>query len=133
MRLVRDAALALLGFAPLALAHTPLVSSIPQAEATVTAPVREIVLEFGEEVRLTALALADSGGNAIEMVSPPTEIAKAFTLAIRQDAGLGDFVATWRAVGADTHIISGEIRFNVVAPPAIRSPETKRDGVNGTR
>ena len=108
------AALAVVGLAAWpAYAHTPLTSSVPPAGSTVAAPVKEIVLEFGGDVRLTALALADSAGKQKKVADVPTEIAKKFTVAIRDELAPGDYVATWRAVGADTHVVSGEIKFSV--------------------
>jgi len=113
MRQVLYAAIALAGFALPVYAHTPLTSSRPAAGSTVAPPVKEIVLEFGGDVRLTAFALADANGKPKKMADVPTEIAKKFTLAIREELAPGDYVATWRAVGADTHVVSGEIKFSV--------------------
>ena len=45
----------------------------------------------------------------------PTAIQKKFTVAIRDELAPGAYVATWRAVGADTHVVSGEIKFSVAA------------------
>jgi methionine-rich copper-binding protein CopC len=109
------AALALVGLALPVYAHTPLTSSQPAAGGTVSAPVKEIVLEFGGDVRLTALALTDANGAPKKVAEVPTEIAKKFTLAIRDELAPGNYVATWRAVGADTHVVSGEIKFSVAA------------------
>jgi len=111
-------ALSLLALALPVYAHTPLTSSIPAAAGTVVPPVKEIVLVFGGDVRLTALALADSAGAKKAVAELPTAIAKQFAVAIRDDLGPGEYVATWRAVGADTHVVSGEIRFSVAAAHA---------------
>jgi methionine-rich copper-binding protein CopC len=116
MRQVFFAALALAGLTLPAHAHTPLASSMPAAGSTVAPPVKEIVLVFGGDVRLTALALADATGKHKKLADLPTEIAKKFTLAVRDEVAPGDYVATWRAVGADTHVVSGEIKFSVAAP-----------------
>jgi len=115
MKQLLYAALAVAGLALPAYAHTPLTSSAPAAGSKVAPPVTQIVLEFGGDVRLTALALTDSTGAAKKVAEVPTEIAKKFTLAIREELAPGDYVATWRAVGADTHVVSGEIKFSVTA------------------
>ena len=115
MRQVFYAALALAGLALPVHAHTPLTSSVPAAGSSVVPPVKEIVLEFGGEVRLTALALVDATGKPKRVAEVPTEIAKKFTLAIRDELAPGDYVVTWRAVGADTHVVSGEIKFSVAS------------------
>ena len=110
---------ALLGSAALvaaAHAHTPLAASTPADKASVAAPVKEIALEFGDAVRLTVVALADAAGTNKAVGDIPTAVATKFTVAIRDELGPGDYVASWRAVGADTHVISGEIHFTVTAP-----------------
>lgn len=94
-------------------AHTPLTSSTPADKASVAAPVQEIALQFGADVRLTAVALADTAGAKKKVGDVPTAVAATFTIAVRDELAPGDYVATWRAVGADTHVISGEIHFTV--------------------
>jgi hypothetical protein len=110
------ALLASIALAPAAHAHTPLVSSTPADKASVPGPVREIALEFGGDVRLTAVVLADSAGAKKAVGDIPTTVAAKLTVAVRDELAPGDYVATWRAVGADTHVISGEIHFSVTAP-----------------
>jgi copper resistance protein C len=96
-------------------AHTPLASSAPAAGSAVAAPVKELVLEFGDDVRLTAVTLADSAGSMKTLADVPTAVAAKFSLAVRDELAPGDYVVTWRAVGADSHIVSGEVRFSVTA------------------
>jgi methionine-rich copper-binding protein CopC len=109
------AALAFVGLALPIHAHTPLTSSVPAAGSAVPVPVKEIVLEFGGDVRLTALALTDAAGAKKAVADLPTAIQKKFTVAVRDELPPGAYVATWRAVGADTHVVSGEIKFRVAA------------------
>ena len=107
MRQAFLAAFVLAGLALPAHAHTPLASSVPAAGSTVAPPVKEIVLVFnGQHANYSYFAPAGI----------PKEIAKKFTLAIGDELAPGDYVATWRAVGADTHVVSGEIKFSVAAP-----------------
>jgi methionine-rich copper-binding protein CopC len=115
MKSLLYAALTLTVLAWPAYAHTPLTSSVPAAGSTVPAPVKEIVLDFGGDVRLTALALTDATGAKKAVADLPTAIQKKFNVAIRDELAPGDYVATWRAVGADTHVVSGEIKFSVAA------------------
>ena len=105
----------LLAFAAVAAAHTPLSASVPAAKATVPAPVKEIVLEFGGDVRLTAVVLTDAQGGNKKVAAPPAAIAKKFTLAVEEELKAGMYTVNWRAVGADTHVISGDFRFTVSA------------------
>jgi methionine-rich copper-binding protein CopC len=110
------ALLASIAIASAAHAHTPLVSSTPADKSSVAAPVREIALEFGGDVRLTTVVLAVSAGAKKAVGDIPTAVAAKITVAVRDELAPGDYVATWRAVGADTHVISGEIHFSVTAP-----------------
>src|SRR5512143_1312130 len=105
----------LLAFASIAAAHTPLTASVPAAKASVFAPLKEIVLEFGGDVRLTAVVLTDAQGAMKKVAAVPAAVAKKFTVAVEEDLRPGAYTVTWRAVGADTHVISGEIPFTVAA------------------
>lgn len=99
-------------------AHTPLAESVPANGAEVTPPVSELVLDFGDDVRLTAVTLADSSGARKALAAIPTAVAPKFSIAVRDELAPGDYVVTWRAVGGDTHIVSGEFRFKVTAAHA---------------
>jgi hypothetical protein len=105
---------AALGFALVAAAHahTPLKTSVPAADAAVAAP-KTLELTFGGGVRLTSVALTDSGGVAKHLDAVPTEIAATFSLGIHEPLAPGAYKVVWRAVGGDTHIISGEFGFTV--------------------
>ena len=96
----------------LAHAHTKLATTSPAANATVAAP-KELVLDFGGDVRLTAVTLTAASGAAVPLAALPTEVASKFTVAVRAPLAAGDYVVVWRAVGGDTHIVSGEFRFSV--------------------
>ncbi len=103
----------LVAFTSIAAAHTPLTASVPAANATVSAPVKEIVLEFGGDVRLTAVVLTDAQGGNKKVAAVPAAIAKKFTLAVEEDLRPGAYTVNWRAVGGDTHVVSGDFRFTV--------------------
>jgi methionine-rich copper-binding protein CopC len=100
-------------FASLAAAHTQLKSSVPAPKGTVAAPVREIELEFGGDVRLTAVVLTDGQGGQKKVADVPTKVASRFAVAVQEDLGPGAYTVTWRAVGADTHVVSGDFAFTV--------------------
>ena len=106
-----------LAFAVAAHAHTPLKTTVPAADASVPAPT-SIELTFGGDVRLTALTLTDSAGAAKHTDAVPTAIANTFSLNIHEPLAPGAYKVVWRAVGSDTHIVSGEFGFTVVAAPA---------------
>jgi len=106
-----------LALAAAAHAHTPLKASAPAADAAVAAP-KALELTFDGDVRLTSVSLADAGGAAKHLDAVPTAVASTFSLSIHEPLAPGAYKVTWRAVGGDTHIISGEFGFTVVAAPA---------------
>ena len=103
-----------LGFALAAAAHahTPLKSSVPAADAAGPAP-KTLELAFSGDVRLTSVSLTDSAGVAKHLDAVPTAIAATFSLGIHEPLAPGAYKVVWRAVGGDTHIISGEFGFTV--------------------
>ncbi len=103
----------LIALATTAAAHTALVSSVPAWKSTVAGPVKELKLEFGGDVRLTAVVLTDAQGVTKKVASLPAEVGKKFAIAVEEDLAPGAYVVTWRAVGADTHVVTGEFRFKV--------------------
>jgi hypothetical protein len=98
-----------------AFAHTGLRSSTPAAGATLEGPIDAIVLEFAEPVRLTAITLTDAAGREQPLGARAEAAAAAFTLATGAPLPPGAYVIAWRAVGADTHVVSGEIPFTITA------------------
>ncbi len=107
-----------LAVAAAAQAHTALKSSTPAADASVAAP-KAIELVFGGDVRLTAVTLTDATGASKHLDAVPTAVASKFTLAVHEPLAPGAYKIVWRAVGGDTHIVSGELAFTVTAAPAL--------------
>jgi len=106
-----------LGLTAAAYAHTPLKASSPAADAVLPA-LRAVELTFGGEVRLTSVALTDSAGAVKHLDDVPTAVASSFSLNVHEPLAPGAYKVVWRAVGGDTHIISGEFGFTVTAAPA---------------
>lgn len=97
----------------LALAHTELSLSVPAKGVAVAGPVAELKLEFAGDVRLTAVSVHDAMGHELPVQAPPTEVGSKFALALPEPLAEGKYIVTWRAVGADTHIVSGDFQFSV--------------------
>ncbi|KOQ62726.1 cation transporter [Stenotrophomonas maltophilia] len=118
----RSASLALLlsglAVASLALAHPSLVRSTPAADATM-APATEITLQFSEKVmpRATRIELSmDHGRMKMAMPTTAQDISEdGHTLRARFAKPLppGSYALQWRAVGQDSHPITGNYRFTV--------------------
>jgi methionine-rich copper-binding protein CopC len=96
-------------------AHTALSASVPASAAKIPAP-REVVLEFAGEVRLTALVLTGADGKVRATDAVPTAPGTRFVVGVGDALSPGEYTIAWRAVSADTHILSGEIPFAVLAP-----------------
>jgi len=120
--LLRPTSLALLlsglAVAPLALAHPSLVRATPAADATV-APASQIELQFSEKVmpRATRIELSmDHGRMKMAMPTTAQQISEdGHTLRARFAKPLpaGTYALQWRAVGQDSHPITGNYRFTV--------------------
>jgi len=107
--------------ASLGLAHTRLSASIPEDAAVTGTPPEEIVLEFSADVRLTALEIQEQSGSATDLGPIPADTQRRFVVAIPEDLAPGDYLVAWRAIGADTHPVSGEFHFTVSGPAALTS------------
>lgn len=102
-------------FAAIALdvhAHTVLSSSVPADNAEETAAPETITLSFSTEVRLTGLTMEDAAGTAVDLGSIPTVTQQEFIIPA-PELQPGTYRVTWRAIGADSHVVSGEFRFEV--------------------
>jgi copper resistance protein C len=98
----------------LAQAHTHLQKSTPAANSTGAAP-GQIMLQFSEATRLTALTVQKEGGQEGRKLGPlPMEPDKVIHLAAPK-LDPGAYVLSWRALGDDGHVMSGTLRFTVVA------------------
>jgi methionine-rich copper-binding protein CopC len=95
-----------------ALAHTQLSSSVPAQDTVVTAAPEELVLTFSTDVRITALTLTDAAAVSYDLGTLPMTAQQEFSIPVPALAE-GYFTFAWRAVGADTHVVSGEINFSV--------------------
>ena len=93
-------------------AHTVLSSSVPADNAVAAAAPETITLAFSTQVRLTGLSLEDATGRALDLGAIPTATQQQFVIAAPALAP-GAYRVSWRAVGADSHVVSGEFRFEV--------------------
>jgi len=93
-------------------AHTRLSESVPADEAVIAVAPEEIILGFSAAVRLTAVSVHKDDGAKQALEPLPVETGERFVVGI-SDLSPGDYVVSWRAIGADTHIVSGEFRFTI--------------------
>lgn len=98
----------------LAHAHSELLSSVPNDADVLASSPKEVMLDFSEPVKLTALSVERSG-EAKQALGPlPTEATQHFAVAAPV-LGPGEYVVNWRALSEDTHVMSGVLHFTVGA------------------
>ncbi len=102
----------LIGFSALAFAHTHLVRSVPADRTTIAVAPEKFVLTFAEPVKLTLLSLQKGAEPATKIGALPT-IASAEISIPAPALTAGRYVLSWRAIGADGHVMPGKITFNV--------------------
>jgi len=96
-------------------AHAHLTSSDPGEGSSGKSP-GQIVLNFSESARLTALSLQLKGAEKRKLAPPATTAAR---LAIPLSSlAPGSYTLEWRALGGDGHITSGAVHFTVVESAA---------------
>ena len=94
-----------------ALAHTQLSSSSPGHEAVLSTPPEKVSLTFSESVRLTLVSV-EAAGISHRLDVDASSASTNFELSVPQLAP-GKYTIRWRALSADTHVMSGEIVFTV--------------------
>lgn len=99
-------------FATSVLAHTQLSNSVPAQDTVVASTPEALVLTFSTDVRITALTLTDAADASYELGALPMSAQREFSIPVPVLAA-GYYTVAWRAVGADTHVVSGEINFSV--------------------
>ncbi|MGB6452299.1 MAG: copper resistance CopC family protein [Steroidobacteraceae bacterium] len=110
-------ALALLASMTVAQAHAHLRASNPASGSEVTAPPSQVVLRFSEAARLTAAWIArnDAARQSLRPLPSTTAVEAILPMPALVP---GRYVVSWRAMGADGHIVPGQIEFTVRAPGA---------------
>lgn len=112
-----------------AFAHSAIISSDPEANATLSIFPTTLTVTFNEAL----LTLGGSSSNFLELRSPSGELIelsesrvedrKLIADVIPIDAPSGRFTITYRAVSSDGHVIKGEIGF-IYESPMTETPET---------
>ena len=70
-------------------------------------------IEFSEPVHVTAVALETGAGVEQPVGAIPAGPAESFAIPLSGALAPGAYLFRWRAVSADTHIVSGEFGFVV--------------------
>jgi methionine-rich copper-binding protein CopC len=113
------AAVAVLGVATPASAHSQLETTAPAAGTTVTTSLAQVTLTFNEVVRgkFSTVVVSDASGRswsdgAVSVVDDDVHQAV-------YPLKSGAYTVAWRVVSADGHPVSGEYHFSVTLPAAL--------------
>jgi methionine-rich copper-binding protein CopC len=116
---IAAAAVAVLGVATPAFAHSRLEAAAPAAGAAVTTPLDQVTLTFNEAVRgkFSTVVVRDAAGRswsdgAVSVVDDDVHQA---VYPLRS----GAYTVAWRVVSADGHPVTGEYHFSVALPAAL--------------
>lgn len=108
--------IAMIGFlsvAGLAQAHTHLEKAEPADNAVLASSPDKLTLRFSEATQLTALTIQKAGeAQQKEIEALPKVAATEHTLPLASLAP-GNYTVNWRAIGADSHVVTGSLHFTV--------------------
>ena len=96
-----------------AFAHAHLTASVPEKDATVSAPLTEVVLTFTEAVTPAMMQILDQDGHNVKSVGKPHAEGTTLHLPITAQLPDGHYTVTWRVAGTDTHVVTGSLAFAV--------------------
>lgn len=102
--------------APSALAHAVLVASSPPDGSRLESAPRQVRLDFDEPVQPVAdsvIALSETGQRVSTGVVQRSADGRSVVVLMQPDVATGVYSVTWRVISADSHIVSGSIRFGV--------------------
>jgi copper transport protein len=114
------ALLAVLALAPAAGAHARLLTTEPANDAVLEQSPRFVLLRFDEPVETAfgAIRVYDARAHRVDRGSVERPSDKEARIALDGRLARGTYTATWRAVSADGHPVSGAFVFHVGAPGA---------------
>ncbi|MEH6622183.1 copper resistance CopC family protein [Dietzia maris] len=112
--LVGGAAAPSVVLAPVAVAHSVLVSIDPEDGSELDTPPEEIVLTFNEEINQNFASVAVTAGDdrAARVVGDPSVAGEVVTVEV-DDLGPGAYTVGYRVTSSDGHVVSGSSVFTV--------------------
>ncbi len=116
------ASVALLGFAPAALAHAQLLGTSPLSGSTVKVQPSEVIFEFNQDVggTLGAVRVYNAQGTEVDNLDVSHPDGNEHWMGVGLKPGLpdGTYTGTYRVISADTHIVYGGLVFSIGHPGA---------------
>jgi methionine-rich copper-binding protein CopC len=113
--------LALVAFGVTADAHAHLQKSSPADNSTITASPANLVLNFSEAARLTALSIQKGEEPKQDLKPLPTTAAQQVSIPL-PPLTPGTYSVSWRVVSDDGHIVGGALHFTLTADHATDRP-----------
>src|SRR5882724_186652 len=113
--------LALVAFGVAANAHAHLQKSNPADNSVITTSPSNLVLNFSEAARLTALSIQKDSEPAQNLKPLPTTAAQQITVPLPQLTS-GTYSVSWRVLSDDGHVMAGALHFTLAADRATDHP-----------
>jgi methionine-rich copper-binding protein CopC len=113
--------LTLVAFGVAANAHAHLQKSSPADNSLITTSPPNLVLNFSEAARLTALSIKKDSEPAQNLKPLPTTAAQQISVPLPQLTS-GTYSVSWRVVSDDGHIMAGALHFTLAADRATDHP-----------
>jgi methionine-rich copper-binding protein CopC len=113
--------LTLVAFGVAADAHAHLQKSSPADNSVITTSPPNLVLNFSEAARLTALSIKKDSEPAQNLKPLPTTAAQQISVPLPQLTS-GTYSVSWRVVSDDGHIMAGALHFTLAADRATDHP-----------
>ena len=108
-------------FGVTASAHVHLQKSSPADNSVITASPSNLVLNFSEAARLTALSIQKDSEPARNLKPLPTAAAQQISLPLPQLTP-GTYSVSWRVLSVDGHVMAGALHFTLAADRATDHP-----------
>lgn len=113
--------LVLVTFAVTASAHAHLEKSSPAVGSIVPTSPAQVILDFSEAVRLTALSITKGDEPKQNLKRLPTTVAQQITVAL-PPLTPGTYALNWRVLSDDGHVMSGTLHFTLIPERAPAPP-----------
>ena len=117
------------GIAPRALAHADVVSTVPTADATVDAPLKEISITLSEAPLLeaSAITVVNQDGSAVATAATKLSGTKLY-IPWPADIAIGDVTVNYRVGTDDGHVVDSSFSFTYTAAAVTDMPATSPSG-----
>ena len=113
--------LALVAFGVAAYAHAHLQKSSPADNSVITTSPSNLVLNFSEAARLTALSIQKDGEPARSLKPLPATAAQQISVPL-PSLSPGTYSVSWRVLSDDGHVMAGALHFTLAADRATDHP-----------